>query len=88
MMKNHSLEFNARNLSGAAGNMDSNDPESGMPEAPRIAVCTMAPPTLTEYQLADVLEPPSWDISPASVLTVGVSVWAAATGGALYFALG
>ncbi len=88
MMKNHSIEFDSRNLSGAAGDTDRNDPELDLIEPPRIAVCIMAPPPVVEHQLAEVLETPSWDISPASVLTVGVSIWTAATGGALYFALG
>lgn len=88
MMTNHSIESDSLHLSDATGDMDRNDLELDLPEPPRIAICTRAPPIVLEYPLADTLETASWDISPASVLTVGVGIWTAATGGALYFALG
>lgn len=88
MMTSHTIELDSQDLSNAPGHMDSDDLELDMPAVPTIAICTMAAPTVLEYQLANVLETASWDISPASVLTVGVGIWTAATGGALYLAFG
>lgn len=75
-MTSHTIEFNPQDLLQATH------------QKPDIAICTMYAPPVVQYLPLDAAPVDSWDISPASVVAVGVGIWTAATGAALYLGWG
>lgn len=87
-MPSNTIDFHALDLQDASSHADMNDMDLHAAGAPRIAICTMAPPVVLEYHpLADG-EAAHWEFSPAAALTAGIGIWAAACGAALYGAWG